>query len=326
LPRTILGELPVVHVGLALWSMQRTQAVPRPGWPQLYADLQDDASLCEELGFDSLWVAEHRFWYDGWCPQPLVAAAAALGATDRLTVGTAMHLLPQHDPARSADTYAQLRSLFGDRFELGVGLGYRDEEYDGVGLARNRRGRLMDTALDEVISRNHHGRIWVGGMAPAAIERAAGRGLSLLLPPTLTPADIQRVAKDAAEVSAAAGFEPGRIGMVKDLWITDGTDAAKRQHLDRLDAHYREYGGSWWMLRGALGFARPDLLDKQMQRTADTALVGPLEQIVDELHQLVEAGVSTIALGLSGDFTRGHYRDQMELVAAEVLPALTAAT
>ncbi len=288
--------------------------------------MQDDASLCEELGFDSLWVAEHRFWYDGWCPQPLVAAAAALGATDRLTVGTAMHLLPQHDPARSADTYAQLRSLFGDRFELGVGLGYRDEEYDGVGpgpqparTADGRRTRRGDLA------QSPRPPIWVGGMAPAAIERAARRGLSLLLPPTLTPADIQRVAKDAAEVSAAAGFDPGRIGMVKDLWITDGTDAAKRQHLDRLDAHYREYGGSWWMLRGALGFARPDLLDKQMQRTADTALVGPLEQIVDELHQLVEAGVSTIALGVSSDFTRGHYRDQMELVAAEVLPTLTAA-
>ena len=46
--------------------------------------------------------AEHRLWYDGWCPQPLVAAAAVAGATERLRVGTAMLLLPQHDPHRIA--------------------------------------------------------------------------------------------------------------------------------------------------------------------------------------------------------------------------------
>ena len=65
----------MTDVGLALWSMQRTQAVPSPGWPQLYADLIDDSRAAEDLGFDSLWLAEHRFWYDGWCPQPLIAAA-----------------------------------------------------------------------------------------------------------------------------------------------------------------------------------------------------------------------------------------------------------
>src|SRR6187200_422679 len=128
--------------------MQRTQAVPSPGWPQLYADLIDDSRAAEDLGFDSLWLAEHRFWYDGWCPQPLIAAASALSSTRRLRVGTAMHLLPQHDPLRSATAFHTLRSMFGDRFQLGVGLGYRDEEYDGVGLARARRGRLMDSALD----------------------------------------------------------------------------------------------------------------------------------------------------------------------------------
>jgi alkanesulfonate monooxygenase SsuD/methylene tetrahydromethanopterin reductase-like flavin-dependent oxidoreductase (luciferase family) len=316
----------VVEVGLALWSMQRTQAVPRPGWPQLYAELQADARFAEQLGFESLWVAEHRFWYDGWCPQPLVAASAALSATRRLSVGTAMHLLPQHDPERSARTFAALRALFGDRFQLGVSLGYRDEEYDGVGLPRNRRGRLMDAALDRVTARLPPGRsaarIWVGGMAPAAIRRAAARGLSLLLPPTLSPAEIVSVAAHAREVAADAGHRPGRIGMVKDIWVTSGKPEERERQLALLDTHYREYAGSWWLLKGSLGFSRPELLDKQMRRIADTAVIGPLDEVVDELGQLVSAGVDMLALSISSDVTRGRYRDQMELLAAEVLPRL----
>jgi alkanesulfonate monooxygenase SsuD/methylene tetrahydromethanopterin reductase-like flavin-dependent oxidoreductase (luciferase family) len=319
----------VVDIGLALWSMQRTQAVPHPGWPQLYAELQSDAKLTEELGFDSLWIAEHRFWYDGWCPQPLVAASAALSATSKLTVGTAMHLLPQHDAARSARTYYGLQALFGHRFELGVGLGYRDEEYDGVGLSRNKRGRLMDAALDELAARLPAGlsasRIWVGGMAPAAIRRAACRGLSLLLPPTMSPEEITSVAENAKQIALEAGHNPGAIGMVKDIWITSGKAEEKDQQVARLDTHYREYAGSWWILKGSLGFSQPDLLDKQMKRTADTAVIGPLEQVIDELSRLVDAGVQTLALSISSDVTRGRYRDQMQLIAAEVLPRLSGA-
>jgi alkanesulfonate monooxygenase SsuD/methylene tetrahydromethanopterin reductase-like flavin-dependent oxidoreductase (luciferase family) len=320
----------VVEVGLALWSMQRTQAVPSPGWPQLYADLRSDALLCEQLGFHSLWVAEHRFWYDGWCPQPLVAAAAALSATRRLVVGTAMHLLPQHDPTRSARSFTSLRSLFGDRFQLGVSLGYRDEEYDGVGLARKQRGRLMDAALDRLAAEQPPGstspRVWVGGMAPAAIRRAAQRGLSLLLPPTLSPAEIATVADRAREIAAEAGTSLGRIGMVKDIWVTDGSCEEKERHVRLLDVHYREYAGSWWMLKGRLGFSEPALLDKQMRRTAETAVIGPREQVLDELGQLVNAGVDMLALGISSDVTRDRYREQMQLLAAEVVPQLAGAT
>lgn len=316
----------MVDFGVALWSMQRTKTVPQPGWPGLYADLQRDARLAEELGFDSFWVAEHRFWYDGWCPQPLVAASAALSATRRLVVGTAMHLLPQHDPVRSALACRSLRQLFGERFELGVGLGYRDEEYDGVGLARRRRGQLMDAALDQLASHHSDGsappRIWVGGMAPAAIRRAATRGLSLLLPPTLSASEVTAIAQSARQTAEQANQSLGRLGMVKDVWVV-GEEAGEREgYLKLLDAHYREYAGSWWLLKGSLGFSRPDLLDRQMQRTIENAVVGSVEYVVDELGRLIDAGIDMLALSVSSDVTRGRYRDQMRLISTEVLPRL----
>ena len=127
-------------------------------------------------------------------------------------------------------TFYQLQELFGDRFELGVGLGYRDEEYDGVGLARNRRGRLMDAALDE----SRRGRpagstppnVWVGGMAPAAIHRAAA--------PRTVP---------AAAPDAGAGRDRGDA-RGRGRWIGRGRPRARtgrhgQGHLD----HRRDRGG-----------------------------------------------------------------------------------
>src|SRR5690606_36983751 len=105
------------------------------------------AVLAERLGLHSLWTGEHRGWYDGWCPAPIHALAHAAAATRTLHLGTAMLLAPQHDPAALADAEATFAGLLGDRLELGVGLGYRDAEFDALGLRRDRRGRIMDETL-----------------------------------------------------------------------------------------------------------------------------------------------------------------------------------
>lgn len=324
-----------VEVGVALWSMQSTATSPA-SWPRLYADLVRDARHAEALGFDSLWIAEHRFWYDGWCPAPLVAAAAALGATRRLYVGTAMHLLPQHDPTRTVRAGAVLDATSRGRFRLGVGLGYRDEEFDGVGLARAHRGRRMEAALDVLRTAQvgsgdgsarppDHPSVWVGGMARAAIARAARRGLGLLLPPTLRPVEVREALAFARSEAHAAGLPLGRVGMVKDLWVTD-SETERREHLDAVAAHYREYAGSWYRLHGEQGFARPDLLDRQMARTRDTAVVGRAGRVVETLGELADAGVDMLALHVSADITRHRYATMMSTLAETVLPALRDAT
>jgi alkanesulfonate monooxygenase SsuD/methylene tetrahydromethanopterin reductase-like flavin-dependent oxidoreductase (luciferase family) len=83
-----------LRLGLGVFGMQ---AVPqRPDHhAKLYRDLLDDAELAESLGFDSIWLSEHHFWFDGYCPD-LVAAGAIVGRTKRIRVGTAVMLLPMH--------------------------------------------------------------------------------------------------------------------------------------------------------------------------------------------------------------------------------------
>src|SRR5215210_6761072 len=103
--------------------MQSTAA--RPGnIPRLYRQYADDAQMLEEHGFHSMWSAEHRIWYDGWCPALFHAAAFAAAQTERLRFGTGMALLPQHDAVAFARTVATLDRLSGGRVDLGVALGH----------------------------------------------------------------------------------------------------------------------------------------------------------------------------------------------------------
>jgi alkanesulfonate monooxygenase SsuD/methylene tetrahydromethanopterin reductase-like flavin-dependent oxidoreductase (luciferase family) len=344
---------PGVQVGLGLWSLRSTARRPRP-WPALYAELLFDAALAEDLGFDSVWLAEHHFWYDGWCPQPIVAAAACLGATSRLRVGTAMHLLPQHDIATVSRDVGQLLDQFGDRLDLGVSIGYRDEEYDAVGVSRARRGRIMDAHLDRLLT-DHAGRlaspsrVFVGGIAPAVVERAALRGMSLLLPNTLTAAELAQRRTESAALAAAAGHPPARVGALVDTWVTPsaptadpagsaatdvgpagtamadvgraGTASADAVR-ERFVEHYREYTGAWFRLRGEPAFDRPDLLDRQSARTRSAAVVGPAEPVLAGLLGLREAGVDTFVLQVHADSPPAEYRAVMARLAQDVLPML----
>src|SRR5207249_1889740 len=157
-------------------------------------DLQDDARLAERLGLHSVWLSEHHFWYDGWCPAPLVAAGAVLGATDRLHVGTGVMLLPLREPAQVAAAGTALERLGPGRTHLGMGLGYRDAEYDGFGISRTVRGRRADAALDHLATawRDCGPEVLLGGISERALRRAAHRGLGLFLPSSMTRAQVER--------------------------------------------------------------------------------------------------------------------------------------
>jgi len=338
-----------LQVGAALWTRQPT-AAPPASHRTLYRQFVEDAVRVEELGFASLWLAEHRFWYDGWCPSPVVAAAAAAGATTRLRFGYGMLLLPQHEPLRFAESVATLDRLSGGRVDLGVALGHRDAEFDGLGLERTRRGRRMDEALEILLSawgdgplryagnqfdypaadvtpkpvQRPHPTIWLGGMAPAALRRAARRGLSYLLPQTMYPEEIAQLVELVTKEAADAGMPVGQIGMLKDAWVQPQGERARAQFLPRLRSHYTEESGAWWVLKGAFsGFQRRDLLERQLDRIIDTAAVGDPDEVLNSLQTLARAGVDFLALRFNFDIVSPQaVAESMGLFSREVLPGL----
>ena len=107
------------HIGLGLSSMRSMALHPRNRVSDCRA-LGEYAVLAEQLGFHSIWTAEHRIWYDAWTPAPLHALAPVAGRTSRLRMGTAVLLATQHDPFTLAGTAATLDRCSGGRLDLGV--------------------------------------------------------------------------------------------------------------------------------------------------------------------------------------------------------------
>jgi alkanesulfonate monooxygenase SsuD/methylene tetrahydromethanopterin reductase-like flavin-dependent oxidoreductase (luciferase family) len=315
-----------VDVGVGLWAMRATAR--RPGsFPRLYSELLADARLADELGFHSLWIAEHHFWYDGWCPAPLVAACAVLGATQRLHVGTGIMLLPLYECDDAIERVATVHALASGRLELGVGLGYRDVEFDAFGVARRQRGRRMEAglaALAQWAERQGSGpRVWVGGMADAAVARAARHGYGLLLPQTLTLDQVRARMSVVADVSAEAGRPMPRVALMRHAWATDGGEAQAAHARAAIDATLREYTGSWFELRGRPGFESSQALDGQVQRATAAALIGTPGQLADELRELAALGIATVVLHMTSDGAEIELRDNLRRLGRDVLPTVS---
>ncbi|MBI2527521.1 MAG: LLM class flavin-dependent oxidoreductase [Candidatus Rokubacteria bacterium] len=163
-----------------------------------YGDAIREATLAETLGFDSVWAVEHH-GDPLVCPSPLLALAGYATRTTRIKIGSYVVVLPLHHPVEVAEAGAFLDVMSNGRFVLGLGLGYRDEEFQLFGVPmRERVDRLVEGAeiikalwtTEEVTVKGHfhtvprvtihprpvqrpRPRIWIGAAVDKAIRRAA---------------------------------------------------------------------------------------------------------------------------------------------------------
>jgi len=85
----------------------------------------EQAAYGEALGFDSVWLAEHHFHsFGGSLSSPAVIGAAVAQRTRKIRIGTAVTLLPYHNPLRIAEDYATLDCLSRGRLDFGIGHGF----------------------------------------------------------------------------------------------------------------------------------------------------------------------------------------------------------
>ncbi|HEY5299342.1 MAG TPA: LLM class flavin-dependent oxidoreductase, partial [Acetobacteraceae bacterium] len=90
-----------------------------------YRGFIDYVVEAERLGFDSVFLVEHHFTGQGQVSASLTLLAYLAARTSRIRLGTAVVVLPWHNPVLIAEQAATLDLLSGGRLDLGVGKGYR---------------------------------------------------------------------------------------------------------------------------------------------------------------------------------------------------------
>lgn len=136
-------------------------------------------------------------WYDTVATLGMLA-----GVTTTTRLLSHIAVLPFRHPLLSAKAFSTLDHLSKGRLIIGVGAGHVPEEFAALGVSFERRGRLLDEAIDALSAalsaefasfsgptwsfegvgqrprpvQEPRPPIWVGGSSPAAIRRAAERG------------------------------------------------------------------------------------------------------------------------------------------------------
>ncbi len=178
-------------------------------------------------------------------PDPLIWLTWAAAATTRLGVGTAILILPQHNPVVLAKAVASLDRLSGGRAMLGVGLGWLREEADAVGVRFEDRAGRADEYIEAMRAlwtqpvasfSGQHVRfenvrcnpmparaggvpIHIGGHSPAAARRA-GRLGDGFMPLRGSLEDLPQLRKRMEESAREAGRDPADI----EITFSGGAD------------------------------------------------------------------------------------------------------
>jgi len=239
------------------------------------------AHQLEAAGFDSLWVSDHivmpaaiesryPFAADGratWSSETpyydaLIALALIAGATQRVSFGTAVLVLPLRNPVEFAKQAASIDVVSGGRLSLGVGAGWLREEFEALGVPFERRGARLDEWIaiaracwtgrpeardsefyalpDDILclpTPVHEIPVLIGGHSTAALRRAGRIGSGWLAQQSLSELAPAELASSASEMRAAAveaGRDPAELQVVLRIVETAGRSSELAPRLPEL--------------------------------------------------------------------------------------------
>lgn len=222
-----------------------------------------EARAAEESGFKSIFFGEHHQDGDGFVPSPLVLAAAVAAQTS-LEVGTSVLLLPLHHPIKVAEDAAVVDLISSGRLKLGVGIGYQQADFDLFQVPKPQRVERFTEGI-EILRKawtgerfSHEGKhfqfkdvrvmprphaeggipLWIGGIEPPAIARAAHIGDGWVSAPSVTLESVRESARLYREEAAKHG-RPAVIALMRDAWVAETREAAREEYEEEIAGVYK---------------------------------------------------------------------------------------
>jgi alkanesulfonate monooxygenase SsuD/methylene tetrahydromethanopterin reductase-like flavin-dependent oxidoreductase (luciferase family) len=309
---------------------------------QVYGEFIDYVCEAEELGFHSVFLVEHHFTGMAQVSASLTLLAYLAARTSRMRLGTAVTVLPWHNPVLLAEQASTVDLVSNGRLDLGVGRGYRQNEFDGFCIPMEEANERYAEAL-EILRKawsspgrfSHHGKrwnyenivvepapvqtphppLWVGAGTVPVITTVAQQGFNLLLDQIAAPEVIgERVAAYRAAVEGQGrAFNPHSIAVARALHVAMDAPAREEEHVKRAQflLNAQQLAGA---PRG--GLALPSSPEALHEATEKAALIGPPDEIIRRLQDLRAQGVEYVLL-----LDVGGSRQALRTFAREVMPA-----
>ncbi len=324
-----------------------------------YRRVMEQCQAADELGYHCVWFAEHHFSRVGMCPDPLLLCAAVAQKTKNIRLGTAISIMPFHNPVRLAEQAAMADLLSGGRLDLGVGRGSQPKEFKTFGVKPSESRKRLVEGL-EIVSRLLEGEnltfegehyqckdvrifpqplqqprppIWLAGTSPETYAYAGTNGFKIMASAGFKGPEVYRSKmKIYEEAVAEAGGDVSEIdyAMTHRFYVCE--DDEQVDYLKTFEqglSSYLEYRARV----NEVEFS--DEEGRHLQRNWSYKLdvreflkgggvIGSVEENVQELYRLRDDfGLNHVILGVYGDGMK--HEESLKLLerfAKEVVPAV----
>src|SRR5262245_47808751 len=304
---------------------------------QGFRDWIENNVEAEALGFHSTFVVEHHFTGFGQVSASLNLLTWLGARTTALRLGTAVLVLPWHNPVLLAEQAATLDLLSGGRLDFGVGKGYRYNEFAGFCLPTEEAEARFDEALEVILqawtadtpwsnqgaywqfkdvvvepptAQKPYPPVWMGAGSPASIKKVAAQGYNLLLG-QFSPLEqvSEGIALFKAEVEAQGRtFDPMSVAVARSLNVVMTAAEYEKAIQTRMAGRRRTQRLA----------QRPNFKDTREAAEAGT-LYGTPDEISVKLQALHNVGAEYVLLNSPGGLP------SLRRFAREVLPSFAGA-
>jgi alkanesulfonate monooxygenase SsuD/methylene tetrahydromethanopterin reductase-like flavin-dependent oxidoreductase (luciferase family) len=306
---------------------------------QFLNEVLEQTEYADELGYNSVWFAEHHFSEYGILTSPQILLTAAAQRTKNIRLGVSIVTLPFKNPIQVAEDYALLDVLSNGRLNLGLGSGYLPHEFAGFNVDPNDKALRFNDALAviekawtgekfshngeyyqfsniklEVIPKQEKVPIWIGTLSHRGAEFVGKMGYSIMGVPYVASrsiSELKQIIDNFRKAYREAGHDEKKVNipLAVHTFVAETREEAERISKKHVNLYLdtRQYGRN----------AKFEDLEEREQ-----LLIGTPEDVIQRLKKYQEAGCDHIMMLMNfGGLPHKEVLKSIELVAKEVMPA-----
>jgi alkanesulfonate monooxygenase SsuD/methylene tetrahydromethanopterin reductase-like flavin-dependent oxidoreductase (luciferase family) len=346
-----------MKVGLLFTSHpdHTTEPYPHQG---VHARVTREVMQAEELGFDSIWIAEHHFSNKyGILPDPFSYLAYLAAKTSRIKLSAGVMVVPLHHPLRIVENAAFIDILSNGRFQLGLGSGYRPYEFEGLGYSYEERRDMQEEAIPLILEGFHkprvkadgrfykfaigeeyeilprplqqpHPPIFMGAGTDRSMANAARHGFGLMqstLPDLDTiAAHIRHYRRHMAEAKAPYDQNPafGEVDVARMVFVAPTDAKAKEESEAGITRHMKNFMVGTGGYLGDVSEKSDEAAFAYDHLAKTTLLHGSPDTVLRRLEAFAKVGMTSLMIHYPPYYGPERTLAMIRLFAEEVLPHL----